>query len=141
MAYGLKIHHNVELVASGTRNSDGNTQSTPHVGVSRFSAATFHLAISAASGTSPTLNVYIQKLLPDDSTWMDIGSFTQATDADGDRLMTIVSAGNSEVAITDGTLSANSTVTTTLGEELAVKWVIGGTNPAFIFAVYADFFE
>lgn len=70
------------------------------------------LTVTAASGTSPTLDVTVQTS-PDASTWTSVGTFTQKTGA--------------------GTQTKNFIG---LDRYVQVAWVIGGTgSPSFTFDV------
>jgi hypothetical protein len=107
---------------------------SPIPGVDTFSAATFQLNVTAVTGTSPTMNVYIQKLLPDQATWTDLVSFAQVTGAI-DKVFEVVGQGNSTYTATDATLTAGTSQTAILGSTHRVKVVIGGTNPSFTFTL------
>lgn len=135
----------VALFASAARTAD----TTGDIfGVSRFSAAIIHLDVTAASGTSPTLDLYIQQRIPDgnrpSSTWHDLIHFTQMTTTGG-RVAYFVSAGNSEVVeenvTSSSTLAAGTIRTAVIGTHWRAQAEIAGTNPSFTFSVYADFFE
>jgi hypothetical protein len=132
---------NVELLASTTAAA---TASGSTFGVDRFTAFTVRLNVSAASGTSPTLNVYIQKLVPNGSrpstVWHDIISFTQLTTT-GTRISEMVEGGNAEVALSQAALAAGTVQNALIGSYHRVHYVIGGTNPSFTFSVYADYKE
>ena len=130
------VHGAVLSAGSAKSTGTSNTQSAPLAGVERYSSATVQLNITALAGTS--VNVWIQKLLPDNSTWMDIISFTQQTGT-GDTVMEIVAAGNAEHTPADGGLAAGTVLTANLGQKWAVSWsATGGTAT---FGVFADFFE
>jgi hypothetical protein len=70
------------------------------------------LNVTAASGTTPTLNVLIEDTL-DGINYNTIGTFAQKTAA-GREIINI---------------------TTPFSETLRVSWTIAGTNPSFTFAV------
>jgi hypothetical protein len=71
--------------------------------------------VSAASGTTPTLDVVLQTTA-DGTNYYTAGSFTQLT-----------------------TTGTESKVFTGLGSLSRWKWTIGGTTPSFTFAVAATF--
>lgn len=125
------------LRASAAATSTGNTDLFQ---VSAFSAADILLDVTAASGTSPTLDLYIQKRLPDSSTWQDIAHFAQNTGSAGKQILSFVSSGNSIAAVQTDALTVNTVKTTLIGAEWRVRWVVGGTSPSFSFAVFGDFF-
>lgn len=70
------------------------------------------LAATAASGTTPTLDVVIEDSL-DGVNWWPIGTFTQLTAA-GQQVINI---------------------TTPFADTVRVRWTIGGTTPSFTFSV------
>lgn len=129
-------------VASGTGVNDGTgttVSAGKWTGVDHYTSADIFLTVTAASGTSPTLNVYIQKLSPDGSTWQDVASCAQAVTT-GNQSFTAISNSTAPFTPTDATLAAASLKLAQMGNTWRVKWVIGGTNPSFTFAVYGDFF-
>jgi hypothetical protein len=107
------------------------------VGVEAFVQATIFLNVTAASGTSPTLDVYLQKLLPDKLTWHDIAHFTQATGT-GKRVMSIVSGGNKEEAQQTGALAAATVNSVAIGSKWRISAVVAGTNPSFTFSLHVE---
>lgn len=70
------------------------------------------LDVTAAAGTSPTLNVVIEDTL-DDVNWNAVGTFAQRT------------AAGREVI----------NVTTPFTDRLRARWTLGGTTPSFTFSV------
>lgn len=75
------------------------------------------LDVTAASGTTPTLNVVIEDTL-DGTNWNTVGTFAQKT------------AAGREVI----------NVTTPFTDRLRARWTVGGTTPSFTFSVivYAE---
>jgi hypothetical protein len=124
----------VTLVDSAARTA--SSVSDTFAGLGHFSAIALHLDITAASGTSPTLNLYFQNAQPNETDFYDIISFTQKTGT-GDRNASFVNGGNQEFAPTDASLTAGTFISTLLAPYTRLKWVIGGTNPSFTFSVSA----
>jgi hypothetical protein len=139
------FRHNATLLASAARTTTGNNQTatqTAQQGIGPFRWASIMLNATAASGSSPTLNVRIQLLLPDDSTWMDFVSFPQLTST-GTRVAIKsfpTAADDSIVTPGSGALTANTEIAVPLGGEWAAHWTIGGSSPSFTFAIFVDFF-
>lgn len=116
-----------------------------------YTCAVLLLVCSAASGTSPTLNVRIQHAITGAGAtdlaggqatgtvvYADVVSFTQVVAAAN------VSAfwkGTASVAaaVTDGTLAAGTVSNGPLGRAWRVKWTIAGTNPGFTWSLTAQF--
>lgn len=73
----------------------------------RYTEAQIHVDVTAASGTTPTLDVAIQSS-PDDSIWATHTSFTQIT--------------------TTGTAVQKIT---NIGQYMRLKYTIGGSSPSF----------
>lgn len=101
-----------QVLFSGTAGATGNTQSTPKV--CRYSKeGVFFLDVTAASGSSPTLDVTIHTYDEVGGNWHLLGTFDRMT-ATGTDVGYIASG---------------------LGEKLSVTYTIGGTTPSFTFKV------
>lgn len=98
------------VVASAARAASGDSGALSGWGVA--STLRCQLNVTAASGTSPTLNVVIEDTL-DGANWNTIATFAQR-----------VAAGREVV-----------NVTTPFTDRLRVRWTVGGTTPSFTFAV------
>ncbi len=112
------------------------TSSTSDVlgNLDRVSKLIIQVKTTASSGTSPTLNVYVQIQLPNGTDYMDIGSFTQFTGT-ANHYMAIVSGGNSTAVVTDGTLTAGTILNVPFPQYWRIKWVVAGTSPSFTLAI------
>lgn len=100
----------VTALASAARTTSSNSGPLPGFGDwTKFRA---QLAVSAASGTTPTLDVVIEDTL-DGTNWNTVATFTQKT-----------AAGAQAVDVT-GLFS----------DQLRVRWTIAGTTPSFTFDV------
>lgn len=128
----------VTLAASNTLTSTTTITGTI-TGLDSFSIADLQLKVSAASGTTPTLDVYVQKLLPDGSTWDDVGHFTQQTTT-GSNVMTLVAGNQGIHAQATRNVASGATRTTHFGNTWRFDAVISGTNPSFTFAIFGDFY-
>jgi hypothetical protein len=98
------------------------------------------LSVSAASGTSPTLDVYFQQSLDGGTTFVDVAHYPQVTGTltNPHYLNLSVGADNSiKSGVGDGTITANSLGASLVSNVWRVKWVIGGTDPSFTFAIDA----
>ena len=100
----------LSLAAAGARTATG-TGSAVEVG--DRGVARLFLNITAASGTTPTLNVTIQTS-HDGTTWRSAGTFTQATAVSSQR-----SAFN-------------------IDRFVRATWTIAGTTPSFNFTISGD---
>jgi len=107
---------------------------------------TFTLVVSAAAtATADTLNVYVQRLLPDGSTYEDIVSFTQVVgDGGAKKFVADIIPENATGAVAvpgDAALAAGSVKNVYVGDTLRIKWVIVDAttdDASFTFAVYAN---
>lgn len=97
-------------VASAARTTSSN--SGPQAGYGPATSLRAQLNVTAASGTTPTLDVLIEDTL-DDTTWNTIGTFTQVTAAARQVI----------------------NITTPFSDTLRVRWTVAGTTPSFTFAV------
>jgi len=98
---------------SGTVTADGNTDD---IDVSNFSAMEIILKVTAVSGTSPTLSVYIE------------GKFT--------------STGDYKPLVYQENITSTGiwylTITQLIFKTIRVRWVVGGTSPSFTFTVAGE---
>jgi hypothetical protein len=104
------IGWNETLVPSAARTTTGNSGVIDGYGPA--TALRVQLNVTAASGTSPTLNVVVEDSL-DGTNFNTIGTFAQKT------------AVSREVI----------NITTPFADRLRVAWTIGGTTPSFTFTV------
>jgi len=103
---------------SGTATASGDTYTSP-VGTKYAKEGTFFLDITAVSGTSPTLDVTLRVYDRFSDDWYLLGTFTQ----------------KNSTGIDIGQIQYG------LGEKVAIKYVISGSNPSFTFSVNATFKE
>lgn len=98
------------LAASAARTATGTGSAVEpgDRGVARL-----FLNVTAASGTSPTLNVTIQTS-NDGSTWRSAGTFTQATAVSSQR------------------------ATFNIDRYVRATWTIAGTTPSFTFSITGE---
>lgn len=118
MAFETYSHRGLQEtpVASAARTVSGDSGALGGYGIASTLRA--QLNVSAASGTTPTLNVLIEDSVDGGVTWNTVGTFAQKT------------AAGREVI----------NVTTPFTALLRVRWTIAGTTPSFTFAVdwYAE---
>lgn len=102
------------LLASAARTTSGTSAEFDSTG---FKEVAIYLNVTAASGTTPTLDLKAQSLDPVSGVWMDIpsGALTQKTAA-GTELK-VLSAG--------------------LGNRMRISYTIAGTTPSFTFSLGA----
>ena len=98
---------------SGTVTSSGNTLD---IDLSIYSAAELELKVASVSGTSPTLDVYIEGKFEATGDYKTLASQTEIT----------------------GTGTWFFTVNPLIFRYIRIRWVIGGTSPSFTFGVYAQ---
>ena len=101
------------LVASAARTATGNA--TPVTGLASADTLRVQLNVSAAGGTTPTLDVVVEDTLDNGATWNVIGTFAQK-----------VAAGREVINIT-----------TPFTDQIRVRWTLAGTTPSFTFDVNA----
>lgn len=100
------------MVTSAARTASGDSGAfTRPKAVTAFRA---QLDVTAASGTTPTLDVVIEDSL-DGTNWNTVGTFTQKTTT-GRQVV------NLELPVSN---------------VLRARWTIGGTTPSFTFSVVA----
>lgn len=99
------------LVASAARTASGDSGPLSGWGAAKTIRA--QLNVTAASGTTPALDVVIEDSLDGGSTWNAVATFAQKT-----------TTGREVVSITAA-----------FSDLLRVRWTIAGTTPSFTFAV------
>jgi hypothetical protein len=127
------------LVPSVARTTSGNSGAIVITDVD-IENLLIRLSVSAASGTSPTLDVYFQQSLDGGNTFVDVARFPQVTSAlTNPHYANIAVGGDNTIrsSVGDGTISASTTGTCLVSNVWRVRWVIGGTSPSFTFAVDA----
>lgn len=142
----MKAGKSVTLLASATRTSSG--AGTAVTGLRGFRGGTFMLSITdAATAAGDTLNVYVQRLLPNGTSWDDIVSFTQVLGNGADTLTYVAdvifdSQASDERVAADGSLAAGTVSAVAFGDSLRVKYTIASADtPSFTFSVTADLFN
>lgn len=100
----------VTAVSSVARTTSGTSATL--AGFGDWSRMRAQLAVTAATGTAPTLDVVIEDSL-DGTNWNTVGTFTQATAA--------------AVQAVD--------ITGFFTDRIRVRWTVAGTTPSFTFAV------
>lgn len=111
----LRASH-LTLQASGAQTASGQGAA---VEVGEYNQTLVTLNVTAASGTTPTLNAKLQASDDGGTTWYDLPSaaFTQLTGV--------------------GTAVLQLTETNAFGDYIRVAYTIAGTSPSFTFAVKA----
>lgn len=102
----------ITLAASAARTASG--QGVAMLAGDRASASML-LSVTAASGTSPTLNTSVETRHDAADAWRSVGSFAQATG-----------------------ISAQRESFPGLDREVRVAWTIAGTTPSFTFTVVGE---
>ena len=106
----------VVLHTSGNETASGNSRAFPEF--KGFDYGVFSIESTVVGGTSPTLDVDIERFNPIEGTWNILFSFAQ---------------------ITDGASVEEIEKSPIYGGELRAKWVIGGTDsPNFTFSVISE---
>lgn len=121
----------VDLLPSLARTVSG--VSATFYGLDWYGSVLVELAVTAANGT---LDVFLQTLLPDGTTWTDLGKFAQVTSA-SKRYLSLTSGGGLESAVQDAAMTTVGSRDFVFGEAVRVKYVITGTS--FTFSVPAIF--
>jgi hypothetical protein len=109
----LKKNEPVTVLTSAARTANGDTYATP-IATDYGSVITFFLDVTDVSGTTPTLDVYIDIQDPVSGEWVNQDKFPQVTAA-GTYALSVYVRSN----------------------RYAVRWVLGGTTPSFTFSVGA----
>ena len=127
------------LVASSQRSSSSNSGA---IVINDFDLSNLllELAVTQASGTSPTLDVYFQESLDGGTNFLDVAHFAQFNASSATSHYVKLSAGSSDAvvgSVGDATINASALGLSLVSNVWRVKWVVAGTGPAFTFAVNA----
>lgn len=99
-------------VASAARTASGNGSAFETV---RTNSIEGYLTVTAASGTTPTLDVRLETSLDAGTSWQTVAAFAQATAA-----------------------TTKNKVFGPLGDSCRWAWTVAGTTPSFTFSVAAE---
>lgn len=113
----------VTLVESAARTVSGDSGTLE--GFGDVSALRAQLDVTAASGTTPTLDVVIEDTL-DGTNWNTIATFAQKT------------AVGVEVINAHPEKAESATFQPLFARRWRIRWTIGGTTPSFTFSVAAS---
>lgn len=108
----------IEIALHSSRAETASGQAKPFPILREYTEAIFVLDVTAASGTTPTLDVTIETYDPVSNKWDTIVTFTQKTGT-GTEWKHSLDTGKK------------------LGNIIRAKYVIGGTSPSFTFTVSA----
>lgn len=127
------------IVASASRLTSSNSGAVQLTDFD-FDSLTFKLNVTVASGSAPTLDVYIQTSDDGGSTWKDSARFAQVAAATTNphyaSVPASVGAGVVHGAIGDATISASTVGVPLLDRIVRAKWVIAAAS-AFTFQIDA----
>jgi len=96
--------------------------------------------VTANSGTTPTLDMYLQGSY-DGQTWIDLASSAQWTTTNNAQIFGFTAQGaihSAAFTTTDATLAASTTRTVVIPSLLRLKWKLGGTTPSYTFVAKAQ---
>jgi len=134
--------------AAGTTNSVIKLPSE----IGKYTSVLLGLNVTAQSGTTPTLNLYVQQEIPvagasdaalavptGSSLFDDFVAFTQVTTSTGLFVARIFPSGNVVAAQKDASLTAGSVANGPIGTSWNIKEVVGGTTPSYTYSLSAIF--
>lgn len=121
------MSRDVILFASAARIVTVNGDLFRQVGVEAYRGVWLFLDVTAVAGTSPTLDVTIERFDPASETWVAIPGavFTQKTGVSTDELTIYPTM----------TAAANDIVREHIGEQFRAVATIGGTTPSVTFSL------
>lgn len=137
--------HTIVVAASGAVTASGNSGAVLIQPGLPVQVLTFEVAVTAASGTTPTLDLYLQESLDGGTTFVDLAHLAQITAAltnptrvsfaarELTQASDAIHAGVGDATTSAGQLSGLPLVSNVV----RAKWVVGGTTPSFTMAVTA----
>ncbi len=99
---------------STAQTASGNSA---NLSVQQLSELAVDVNVTAVAGTSPTLNLYIDRLGAD-GVWYNIWSGTQIT----------------AISVQSTSIGAGCITNQSFGSTIRFRWVLGGTTPSFTFS-------
>lgn len=122
-------NNKVTIAASAARTTSSDSGALQNANGAKGILIT--LDITAASGTTPTLDVTVQRYDATSAKYVDLpgAAFAQKTGTGTDDLVIYPGIGE----------TANRSVSDVLGEDYKVVWTIGGTTPSFTFTLGAQY--
>jgi hypothetical protein len=126
VAEGEYTYSGLGALSGAATTTSGNQEIR---GASRLAV---HLKVTAVSGTTPTIDVWLQHSVDGGVTWDDFAHFAQLTAA-GDRIIQHscdVVSGTPEHVAQDAALAAATVRHGPLGALTRAKVTLGGTTPA-----------
>lgn len=131
--------HAVDFTLLASTTSTASATASGYFPVQGFTQAVVELSVTAATGTSPTFDLYLQKRLPDGTNYTDLAHFSTVTTT-GKQYLSLITGANAIAAQQDAALASGTVASIDFQGFWRLKWVIGGTNPSFTFAVYASLY-
>lgn len=131
-------YRETELVASAARTTSSDSGVLD--GFSDSQTMSLLLQVTAASGTTPQLNVALEHTY-DGTTWYELGRIGAANIAAAGHYTLDIGPGindrtNAAVTPLSGTQAhSRAAVNATFADRLRIKWTISGTTPSFTFRV------
>jgi hypothetical protein len=135
------------LVLFPSATVSANTTSPKLIIIENYTSFIARASVGTATGTSPTLDIYIQQgMRPDVGTevagtdaqgtdaniiWDDYAHFAQITASSQVKYLRVVGGGNVSSAASDAALSAGTIQNGPIGSLWRIKLVVGGTSPSF----------
>ena len=119
----------VQFKASAATGASSGTAVGEEDNMHGLSMRTVAVVVSAVSGTSPTLDVYVQSSWDGGTNWYDIAASTQLTAASA-NLIPISSQGAPSAPFngTSGTQTASTAKTMKWGDRLRLFYKVGGSD-------------
>ena len=99
-----------------------------------FDSLVLSLNVTAASGTTPTMDMYLQTTTDGGTTWFDVVHFAQVTAALTNPSFAVVPAGDAARyvgAVGSKTIAASTMGLPLLSNTMRIAYTIAGTTPSF----------
>ena len=135
MSRTVQAPYVARLVASAARTATGNSGAITLP--TDLGGIMWLLSVTAASGTSPTLDLAIQVTDDDGTTWFTFAGFTQHS-ATGEKAFVTTHDNRGIAALAEWDTSddtAPAVHNAPLSRKIRIVWTIGGTNPSFTFSI------
>lgn len=125
---------NLAILSSAAQTATGN--SAPF-NVPNLKELSVYVDVTAQSGTTPTLTVWLQSSPDDGVTWYDETNLISILNNDGSKTAGSTTANNRNILDVGATTGRSVADYTVFGRTIRARWFIAGTTPSYTFSVRA----
>ncbi len=126
----------VTIFSAGTGVATTSSGTAGPFPVDFFSSCDITSTVTTCSGT---LQIWVQKRLPDGINFDDVACITSLTSSAEVKTLSFVNGGNLINLKSDKSFASGTVITCHFGSYWRLAWTIAGTGPSHEFGIYGDF--